>query len=337
MRSITHITRPATNLVVGRPLLAIFEVCLRCNSACGYCDLPLNEGRYEMTREEIHRVFVHLYEQGIRFLFIQGGEPLVRRDLPEILEDLASLGFHLTLITNGTKFTEHLIARLNQLKVNISISLDTLNRDRYHHIRGRDQLADVLHGIELLQNYPHPKFLTCIVSEPNRDDVIEVAQLARARGFIPVIGAYHWDIDRYGKVDLALQYERNVAKKVFEKILESDLVPAGYFRRYLHDNIDWLNGKSLAPCDAGKYSIAIDASGNVAPCLALKAAGNLLEHSLPYILSQLDTEEVRTCSDQSSCNMLCSRVIGSVLRHPVDAMRTPQTVTPTENIYASQT
>lgn len=325
------------NLITKKPLLAIFEICLRCNSACGYCDLPLNEGRYEMTREEIRRVFHHLHDQGLRFVFIQGGEPLVRRDLPEILEDLSAIGFHLTLITNGTKFTKPLIARLDKLKVNISISLDTLNRDRYHHIRGRDQLPEVLNGIELLQDYPHPKFLTCIVSEPNRDDVIEVAQFSRARGFMLVIGAYHWDIERYGKVDLTLQYKRSVAKKVFEQILESDLVPAGYFRRYLHDNIDWLNGKSLAPCDAGKYSIAIDASGNVAPCLALKTAGNLLEQSLPQILSQLDTEEVRTCSDQSSCNMLCSRVIGSVLRHPVDAVRTPQTVTPTERIYASQT
>jgi len=70
--------RPLLNIIQGRPILAIFEVCLRCNSACGYCGLPLNEGRYEMTREEIRRVFAGLYRDGLRFVFVQGGEPLLR-------------------------------------------------------------------------------------------------------------------------------------------------------------------------------------------------------------------------------------------------------------------
>ena len=125
-----------------------------------------------------------------------------------------------------------------------------------------------------------------------------------------------------------------MARKVFEQVVESDLVPSGYFRQYLHDNITWLSGKSLAPCDAGKYSIAIDASGNVAPCLALKHAGNLLEQSLPQILSRFDTNRIRNCSDQSSCNMLCSRVIGSVLRHPIQTAITPTRLNPLEKIYA---
>ena len=102
MTGLSRITRPFMNLIRERPLVAVFEVCLRCNSSCGYCDLPLNEGRYEMTREEIRRVFISLYEDGLRFLFIQGGEPLVRKDLPEILEDLVAIGYSVTMITNGT-------------------------------------------------------------------------------------------------------------------------------------------------------------------------------------------------------------------------------------------
>ena len=99
---------PVTNLTAGRPVLTTFQVNLRCNSACGYCDLPLNVGRYEMRREEIQRIFSGLYCDGVRFVLVQGGEPLLRRDLPEILEDLSAIGFHLTLITNGTKVTAHL-------------------------------------------------------------------------------------------------------------------------------------------------------------------------------------------------------------------------------------
>jgi molybdenum cofactor biosynthesis enzyme MoaA len=127
--------KPFGNLLAGRPVLATFQVNLRCNSACGYCDLPLNVGRYEMTREEIRSVFSCLYREGVRFVLVQGGEPLLRRDVPEILEDLSAIGFQLTLITNGTKVTPQLVERLGRLPLAISVSVDTLDRVRYQKIR----------------------------------------------------------------------------------------------------------------------------------------------------------------------------------------------------------
>lgn len=315
--------KPLTNLLRGRPVLATFQVNLRCNSACGYCDLPLNQGRYELTREEIRRIFEDLYAQGIRFVLVQGGEPLLRPDLADILEDLSSLGLSLTLITNGTRLTEGLVARFAALRLPLSISLDTLDRARYRWIRGADQFAQVLSGLDLLGQYPFPKFLTCIVSEVNRDEVPDVVRFARSRGFIPVVGAYHWKVGLYGKEDLGLMYERPAAIAVFEQLLKEGLIPPGYFRQFVTDNILWLRGERLEPCDAGRYSIAIDASGNVSPCLALPSAGNLLESSYRQILSRFDRTEVQLCSDCSSCNRLDGRVVGTILRHPLTAWQTP--------------
>ncbi len=326
--------KPIKNIFQRQPVLAIFEATLRCNSACGYCDLPLNQGRYEMSRAEISRVFSHLYEEGLRIVFVQGGEPLLRKDLPDILDDLSSIGFTISLITNGTKLTSGLLARLARYPISISISLDTLNRERYRVIRGADQFALVLKGIELLDEYPHAKYLTCIVSEVNRDDVLDVMRFARHHGMIPVLGAYHWDVSRYGKIDLTLQYQKATASAVFQEVLRTNMVPKGYFRDYLQDNIRWLNDQGLQTCDAGRYSIAIDASGNVAPCLALPHTGNLLTSSLPKILGDLDHAAVQQCSDRSSCNMLCSRVVGSNLRHPISALRTPSALLPTKSKFS---
>jgi len=311
-----------TNLVLRRPLLAVFQVNLRCNSSCGYCNLPLNVGRYEMSRQEIRNVFAGLYEDGLRFVFVQGGEPLLRRDLPDILQDLVEIGFHLTVITNGTKLTSQLVRQFDDLSVSLSISLDTLDHNKYERIRGADQLHAVLAGLELLQHYRCPKFLTCIVSEINRDEVNEVVAFARQRGFLPVVGAYHWDVGLYGKQDATLMYDRQQARLVFERLLEQDALPPGYLRQYAKDNVVWLRGDTLKPCDAGRYSIAIDASGNVSPCLSLPAAGNLLHSSLSEILGRFDRQTIRRCSDQSSCNRLDGRVIGSVLQHPIAAWQT---------------
>lgn len=317
------------NLFNGRPLMAVFEINLTCNSQCAYCDLPLNQGRYEMSRDEIKKIFSDLYKTGLRYILLQGGEPTLRKDLPEVLEDLYKIGYDLTLITNGTRMKPELIECAKQVIVSISISLDTLDRYRYRRIRGADQLDMVLSGIERLRDYPHAKYITCIVSKLNRDDVLDVVRYSREHGFIPVVGAYHWDIERYGKVDQELQYQKQVAANVFQEVLQSNLVPRGYFRRYLQDNIDWLNDRSLQSCDAGRYSISIDSSGNVAPCLALKHTGNLLESSLAEILDNFDKQAIKSCSDKSSCNMMCSRVIGSSLRHPLDALMTPRTIAAT--------
>ncbi|MEK6787024.1 MAG: radical SAM protein [Nitrospirota bacterium] len=314
-----------TNLVLRRPLLAVFQVNLRCNSSCGYCNLPLNEGRYEMSREEIRTVFAGLYKDGLRFVFVQGGEPLLRRDLPDILQDLVEIGFRLTLITNGTKLTSRLVQQFDDLSVSLSISLDTLNRNTYERIRGADQLPTVLAGLDLLQHYRRPKFITCIVSEINRDEVTEVVAFARQWGFLPVVGAYHWDVGLYGKQDGTLMYDRQQARLVFQRLLEEEALPPGYLRQYAKDNVAWLGGETLKPCDAGRYSIAIDASGNVSPCLSLPEAGNLLHSSLSEILEGFDRRGIQHCSNQSSCNRLDGRVIGSILRHPIAAWQTPVT------------
>jgi MoaA/NifB/PqqE/SkfB family radical SAM enzyme len=140
---------------------------------------------------------------------------------------------------------------------------------------------------------------------------------------LPVVGAYHWDAGLYGKQDPTLMYERRQASLVFERLLEDDTLPPGYLRQYARDNIAWLRGDRLKPCDAGRYSIAIDASGNVSPCLSLPEAGNLRDSSLDEIMSRFDRRSIQDCSDRSTCNRLDGRVIGSVLRHPIAAWRTP--------------
>ena len=327
LTDLTRALTPFRNLLAGWPVLATFQVNLRCNSACGYCDLPLNAGRYELTREEIQRVFSGLYRDGVRFVLVQGGEPLLRRDLSEILEDLSAIGLHLTLITNGTKITPPLVERLGRLPLAISVSLDTLDRAMYQRIRGADQLTQVLEGIALLKDFPQPKFLTCIVSEVNRAEVPAVVRFAQEQGFLPVVGAYHWNVGIYGRPDELLMYDRASASAVFSGLLDDELIPSGYLRKFVEDNVSWLRGQKLEPCDAGRYSIAIDASGNVSPCLAFPFVGNLLESPLSEILKRFDREAINTCSNRSSCNRLDGRIVGTLLRHPIIALRTARSFT----------
>lgn len=85
-------------------------------------------------------MFEKLARSGILFVFLQDGEPTLRDDIADTLEDLCALGLFPVLITNGTRLTEAFVRRLAPLRMHVSVSLDSLDRERYNNIRGADQL-----------------------------------------------------------------------------------------------------------------------------------------------------------------------------------------------------
>ena len=125
----------------------------RCNFRCQYC-MP-EEGmewtpREELlTFEEIERLASLLVNKfGIESIRLTGGEPTVRANLSKLIEKLAKLNVDLSLTTNGA--TLPLIAgELYDAGLDrINISLDTLDRKRFESLTRRDNLKQVLHGIE---------------------------------------------------------------------------------------------------------------------------------------------------------------------------------------------
>lgn len=314
--------RPFLNVLQQKPVLAVFQI-NRPAADANTAHAAAGQAGKEMSRSEIRRVFAALHEEGVRFVFLQGGEPTLRRDLLGIMRDLHDTGFVQTLVSNGARMTTAFVRSLRELPVNVCITLDTLDRWRYRRLRGNDQFKRVLAAVNRLRDYPHPKYLTSIGCEENRDELPAVARFARENGFAPVIAPYHWNVGRCGQEEFGVQYDKQAMAALFDELLDSGLIPPGYLSGYVRENINWLRGKPLGRCDAGRYSIAVDASGNVAPCSAQARAGNLLDSSLDEILANMDREMVRRCSDNSGCNLICNRIIGANLRHPLRALQTP--------------
>jgi cyclic pyranopterin phosphate synthase len=126
----------------------------RCDLRCAYCMperqtfLPKAE---VLTLEELHRLALGFIGRGITKLRLTGGEPLVRRDVIELIQALGrKVGDgldELTLTTNGTRlaeFADHLAAAGVK---RINVSLDTLDRDRFAKLARRDSLPQVIEGI----------------------------------------------------------------------------------------------------------------------------------------------------------------------------------------------
>jgi len=162
----------------------------RCNIRCFYC-MP-EEGVHFVPRaeilgyEEIERFVRVAVTLGVNKLRVTGGEPLVRRDLPVLIERLAALpGIRdLALTTNGVLLPE-MAAPLYQAGLRrINVHLDTLDRERFRSITRRDDLDKVLAGLEAARALGYRIKLNAVaVKNLVEPDVVPLARYARERGF----------------------------------------------------------------------------------------------------------------------------------------------------------
>lgn len=126
----------------------------RCDLRCSYC-IPkgfkdFEEPEHWLTFEEITRVVAAFVRLGTRRVRLTGGEPLLRRNLPQLAASLAALpGLQdLSLSTNATQLARH-AESLHAAGVNrVNISLDSLRRECVNSITGHDSLPQVMAGLQ---------------------------------------------------------------------------------------------------------------------------------------------------------------------------------------------
>ena len=130
----------------------------RCDLRCAYCMpermtfLPKAE---VLTLEELHQLALGFIARGVTKLRLTGGEPLVRRDMIELVRALGrKLGDgldELTMTTNGTQLAEHAEVLYAAGVRRINVSLDTRDREAFAKLTRRDMLPQVLEGIAAAQ------------------------------------------------------------------------------------------------------------------------------------------------------------------------------------------
>jgi GTP 3',8-cyclase len=165
----------------------------RCNIRCFYC-MP-EEGVQFMDRagilsfEEIERFVRVAVPLGITKLRITGGEPLVRRDLPSLIERLAAIpGIRDIALTTNAVLLEKQAADLYKAGLRrLNIHLDTLDRERFKFITRRDDLPRVMAGIDeaVRVGFEKIKFNVVAVKGLIEPDIIDMARYCREHNFEP--------------------------------------------------------------------------------------------------------------------------------------------------------
>ncbi|MDC8002472.1 GTP 3',8-cyclase MoaA [Aureisphaera galaxeae] len=126
----------------------------RCNLRCTYCmpaeGIALSPKSHLMTYEEVYTIAKLFVDHGVTKIRLTGGEPLVRKDAPIILEKLASLPVELAITTNAVS-VDRFVDTFKKCGIeNINVSLDSLNAEKFKQITRRDYFERTFNNILLL-------------------------------------------------------------------------------------------------------------------------------------------------------------------------------------------
>ena len=227
--------------VYQRPLRNLrISVTDRCNLRCGYCmpeeDYVWLPREQILDFEEISTLADVFMDLGVDKIRLTGGEPLLRRSLPELIRLLAAKPRlrDLALTTNGVLLGEQAPALRAAGLHRVTVSLDTLRPERFAALTRRPNHAQVLEGIAALApaGFTETKLDTVVMRGVNDDELADLIEYGRTVPaevrfieYMDVGGATRWSIDKVvSRAEMLKILERRYGR--IEPVVEESTAPA---------------------------------------------------------------------------------------------------------------
>jgi radical SAM protein with 4Fe4S-binding SPASM domain len=294
----------------ARPYVVSWNLTYRCNLACEHCYLDAGgtpqvgtenfADRSELGTEECFRVIDEISAFAPECVTIlTGGEPLLRRDILEIVRRASERGLWVVVGTNGVSITENLAARLAEAGARgLSLSLDALDPDRHDLFRNvRGAWRNTVEGAGILNRTGLPFIVQTTVGSHNLGELEAIADFAHDR-----LAAKVWNL--YFLVPTGRgQFVSDITPAQYDEVLGSlyriqrkyngrMLVNAKCAPHYIKTVLEKAQGDPLPAqirtysggaggCPAGTHYMGIRPNGDVTPCPYLPVfAGTLRSSSL---------------------------------------------------------
>jgi AdoMet-dependent heme synthase len=298
-----------------RPYVISWNLTYRCNLACEHCYLDAGgkpevhiasfADRSELSTEGCFGVMDEIasFAPGC-LLILTGGEPLLRRDIVDIIRYGASKGLWVVVGTNGVKITENLAIVLRREGVRgLSLSLDALDEQRHDAFRRvRGAWRNTVEGAKILARAGLPFIVQTTVARHNVRELAAIAEFAHGElgakvwnlyFLVPTgRGAHVSDLDSedYDHVLIDL---RAIQKRFAGRMLVNAKCAPHYARVLVAEDPESPTLKGYAGgaggCPAGTHYLGIRPNGDVTPCPYLPLfGGNLRTQSLTEIWRSSD-------------------------------------------------
>ena len=172
-----------------RPILSLrITLTNRCNVNCLYCHHDgMVKSKDEMTADELYTICKIAKKIGVRKIRLSGGEPLLKKDIVEIVERIASLDFKdISMTTNGILLGKYAQELKDAGLDRVNVSLDTLNRETFEFITKKDYLEDAKNGIlKAVEVGLYPvKINMVIMKDINQDEIDDMFEFCKEHGIV---------------------------------------------------------------------------------------------------------------------------------------------------------
>ncbi len=276
---------------VRQPFSLIAEVTHRCPLHCLYCSNPLEMQRAEaeLSTGDWTRVFQQAAALGILHVHLTGGEPLARKDLPELIRSARAAGLYVNMITSAVGLTEERLATLVDAGLeHLQLSFQDIDEASANHIAGTRAHALKLALVPILKRYPLAFTVNLVVHRLNLDRLesfIALAEeLAPDRLEIAHVQYYGWALrNRSLLMPTQQQVDRSIpiveaARQRLKGKIHLEAVFPDYYASFPKACVGgW-----------GSQMILIDPAGQAMPCHAAAVIPALRfdtvrEHTLAWI------------------------------------------------------
>ena len=279
------------------PLVLTHLVTSLCNCRCKTCNAWKKSPEYkdDLSKEEIFNMLEDAKEAGIICYTAWGGEPLLRKELPEILKFAKTQNLVTTVVTNGLILKERykeITPFLDFLVVSIDSNDDT--HDKMRGVKGVRERA--IEGIKLSKKSKTKIIINSVISNRNLDKIDGLLRLSKKLE-VPIVFEPMEKIEGYNEKYLPSKKE---LKKAFSKIIK--------FKKSGHrvgNSLEYLNlffKKKTYICHAPKILTTIDTKGNVILCPynSYKKIGNIKDKKLKDIFKTNEFKDF--CKKVEKCN-----------------------------------
>ncbi|MEE8233172.1 MAG: pyrroloquinoline quinone biosynthesis protein PqqE [Gammaproteobacteria bacterium] len=162
------------------PLWILAELTYRCPLQCPYCSNPLDIAKYdnELSTEDWFRVMQQARKMGAAQLGFSGGEPLVRKDLEELIAEARKLGYYTNLITSGVGMDENRVKAFKEAGLDhIQISFQASNEELNNFLGGTKSFQHKYEMARVVKKYEYPMVLNIVLHRKNIDQIRDILDM----------------------------------------------------------------------------------------------------------------------------------------------------------------
>lgn len=317
------------------PLGGSMELLPLCNMDCKMCYIRLSKAQMEeqgrlLTVEEWLQIAEDAKKNGVLFLLITGGEPLLYPKFDVLYTKLTQMGFVITINTNGTLLNEkwaNLFAERPCRRLNIT--LYGADDETYGKLCGNPKgFSQVMKAVDLLNERQIPFRFNCSVTPDNVEQLSQLYEIARKKNAPLEACSYMFPPARKG--DCSEQYIRLTPERAAKSLLDSfqaknpefglDIAIKNTLAKIKPVNCTQITEESLKGlnCRAGRSGFWITWKGELLPCgMFDKPKISLLNHTFEecwnYIVTE--TSKLSRCKECECCDKkeICKTCAASCL------------------------